>query len=87
MRVPGLGMPLNVTSVVAVARHPRLWSTALRMARRVSPDSGYDTAAFFRFRNQTQSGGDGAGPPQAHDLLVFLEWAKKWDRSAKGALN
>lgn len=82
-------MPVGVgfAAIVAVARQPKLWVTAASLAGRLRPDPGYDIDAFLRFRNQTQRGGDGLGPPDAEDLVPFLMWAKKWDQLTKGALN
>lgn len=82
-----VGVPVSLSTVVALARRPRLWPTAVAMTRRLSPNSGSSREAFFRFRNQTNRGGDGSGPPETHDLLMFLEWSRKWDRSMKGELN
>lgn len=73
--------------IIAIARRPRLWMTAVHLARRLRPDSADNIDPFLRFRNQTQRGGDGSGPPDTHDLVEFLEWARKWDSTMKGALN
>ena len=79
----GVGM----AAIVAVVRRPTLWLTAASLAGRIRPDQGHDIDAFLCFRNQTQRGGDGLGPPDAKDLVQFVMWAKKWDQLTKGALN
>lgn len=70
--------------VAAVARHPELWVTALRQARRLAapgwwrrpPFLPLPAAAYLRFRLQTAYGGEGTGPIPADDLLAYLRWCR-----------
>lgn len=69
----------------AVARRPRLWTTAVVMAFRLArpgwwrrppflptPDAGY-----LRFRMETQYGGDGSTPAAPEDLVTYLDWCRR----------
>ena len=73
---------------LAVARHPSLWPTAARVARRTAtrgwwrrpPFLPVPSGEYLRFRMVTQYG-DGAGRPVPADVLAYLGWCREWDRS------
>jgi hypothetical protein len=70
--------------VCAVARRPRLWSTALRQTRRLAPRGWWRRPPFLplpdrdylRFRLQTMYGG-GEQTPRTADVLTYLWWCKR----------
>ena len=70
--------------VVAVARSPRLWGTAVRQAARLAPSGWWRRPPFLplpdgdylRFRVQTMYGG-AAGSPRADDVITYLWWCKR----------
>ena len=72
-----------IATIAAVARRPRLWSTATGQARRLAPRRWWSTPPFLplpdrawlRFRLETQYG-DAAHPPVASDIITWLEWAR-----------
>ena len=74
--------------VGAVLRHPSLWPTALRQARRLAPDGWWRRAPFLPvpprgyldFRLLTQYG-DGAHRTEPDDVVNYLRWCKDWERS------
>ncbi|MCB1039073.1 MAG: hypothetical protein R2701_12695 [Acidimicrobiales bacterium] len=67
---------------VAVARHPSLWSTALRQALRLAPAGWWrrrpflplPDPAYLRFRLETQYGSDAT--PRADDVVTYLRWCR-----------
>jgi hypothetical protein len=71
------------SAVAAVARRPRLWSTALRQARVHAPRRWWRRPPFvplpdrrwLAFRMETQYG-DPRHRPDAADVVDWLEWAK-----------
>ena len=73
---------------LAVLRHPMLWPTALRQARRTAPSGWWRTRPFLpvpsgdylRFRMLTQYG-ETNRPPDPGDVLNYLAWCRDWDRS------
>lgn len=73
---------------VAVLRHPSLWPTAVRVARRTAtrgwwrraPFLPVPTGDYLRFRMVTQYG-DADRQPDATDALAYLAWCRDWDRS------
>jgi hypothetical protein len=73
--------------VGAVARHPSLWPTALRQARRLVPRGWWQQRPFLpvparryvEFRLLTQYG-DNVRRPDAHDVLNYLRWCREWQR-------
>jgi hypothetical protein len=70
----------------AIARHPSLWATALRQARRLArpgwwrrpPFAPLPAADYLEFRLVTQYG-DERHQPDPHDVLNYLRWCKQWD--------
>ena len=75
---------LTAAAVLAVARRPRLWPTALRQARRLAapgwwhrwPFLPVPPPAYLRFRLQTAYGGPGTTPIAPHDLVTYLTWCR-----------
>lgn len=75
--------------VVAVAAHPRLWGTAVRVGRRSVPRRWWRSApylpvpspAYVAFRMQTQYGSEGPNNV-ADDVIEYLRWCRLWDRGA-----
>jgi hypothetical protein len=69
-------------TVAAVAKHPRLWPTAIGQARRLARRRWWATPPFLplpdrawlRFRLETQYG-DPSHPPVADDVVTWLQWA------------
>lgn len=59
-------------AVVAVARRPRLWLTALRQGVVMLRPGARD---YFHFRMVTQYGGDG-GKPTGDDTVQYLSWVR-----------
>jgi hypothetical protein len=86
---PAGGLPLGRV-VVAVAKRPDLWSTAVRSALSLAPSRWWRHRPFLplpdqhwlRFRMSTAYGGDGdVGPDSAfdtEDLITWLEWRRTW---------
>ena len=76
-----------IRSLLAVARRPRLWPTALRQARRTAargwwrkpPFLPVPSGDYLRFRLVTQYG-DPAAVPDPADTIAYLEWCRSWDR-------
>ena len=76
----------------AVARHPSLWVTAVRQARRTAgrgwwrrpPFLPVPSGDYLRFRMQTQYG-DSDRSPDPDDVVNYLLWCREWDRSKVGA--
>lgn len=70
---------------LAVARRPRLWSTALRQVRvlarpgwwRRPPFLPVPDRAYLAFRLQTMYG-DPAHRPAVADVVTYLEWCRAW---------
>jgi hypothetical protein len=70
----------------AVVRHPSLWPTALRQARRLAPVGWWRRRPFLpvpdrgylEFRLLTQYG-DAHAAPAPRDVLNYLAWCKRWD--------
>jgi hypothetical protein len=71
--------------VVAIGRHPGLWSTAARQAVRMAPNGWWrrppflpvPAADYLAFRLQTMYGGPGDTSPAPADVVRWLEWAKR----------
>jgi hypothetical protein len=72
----------------AIARHPSLWSTALRQARRVVPTGWWRRPPFLpvpdreyvRFRLETQYGD---GPPAPADVVTYLRWCRAEEQALR----
>jgi hypothetical protein len=73
-----------VPLVVAVARRPRLWPTALRQVRRTAPPGWWrrppflplPSGAYMRFRLVTQYGA-ADHQPEVADVLNYLTWCRE----------
>lgn len=73
--------------VSAVARHPSLWPTALRQAKRMAPAGWWrrrpflpvPSGSYLEFRMVTQYGGTDV-PPDPDDVLNYLAWCREWNR-------
>lgn len=74
--------------VGAVARRPGLWPTAARQVVRMTPAGWWRRAPFLpvprgdylRFRMVTQYG-DPRRRPEPADVLDYLAWCRRWDRT------
>jgi hypothetical protein len=72
--------------IAAVVARPRLWRTALRQARRLTPNRWWRRAPFLplpsreylEFRLVTQYGTKVNGG-QVPDVLHYLSWCRQWD--------
>ncbi len=79
-----MSLPIDGRAVAAVARRPRLWSTAGRAVIDLAPSGWWRRRPFLplpddgwmHFRLETAYGGDGSGPLRAEDLVTWLEWKK-----------
>jgi len=77
-----------ITTVWAVARRPRLWSTAVRQVCRTvdprwwrrPPFVPRPPKGFLRFRMQTHYG-DADHDMESADVLNYLSWCREWDRA------
>jgi hypothetical protein len=75
-----------IRTVVAVAARPGLWPTAVRQVRRLAPARWWrrwpflpvPDRSYLEFRILTQYG-DARHRPDAHDVLDYLSWCKRWD--------
>jgi hypothetical protein len=78
-------------AAVAVARHPSLWTTALRQLAALAPPGWWRRSphlplpapAYLRFRLQTAYG-DPEREPDAGDVLTYLHWCRAWPALAGG---
>ncbi len=76
--------------LAALARHPSLWATALRQARRTvapgwwrrPPFLPVASGDYLRFRLLTQYG-DAEHPPHVDDVLNYLRWCRTWERASR----
>jgi len=74
----------------AVLRSPRLWPTAIRVARSAAPDKWWQrrpflpvpTRQYLQFRLTTQYGDTDAAPTGA-DVVAYLDWCRDWHRSLR----
>lgn len=79
-----------IRAALAVLRHPSLWRTALRQARRTAAPGWWRRAPFLpvptgdylRFRMVTQYG-DSDRAPDPRDVLNYLAWCRDWDRQSQ----
>lgn len=73
-----------------VARHPGLWTTALRQWRLLTPSGWWrhrpwlpvPSVEYWRFRMLTQYG-DTRANPSAGDVVNYLAWCRDEHRSAR----
>lgn len=71
-------------AAVVVARHPGLWTTAVRQALvlaapgwwRHRPFLPLPAPDYLRFRMQTAYGGAGDRAPDPADLVTYLRWCR-----------
>lgn len=83
-RMSRVGSYVRVVSAVFV--RPTYWWAAVTVLRRVVPRGWWrrfpflpvPSAAYFRFRMQTQYGGETARPT-VPDVLNYLRWVRRWD--------
>ena len=69
-----------------MAGRPDLWLTGLRTARslvarqwwRHPPFLPLPDRRWLHFRLMTAYGGNGAGPTDAHDVITWLEWCRRF---------
>ena len=86
---------LDVGVVVALARRPDLWVTAVRQAWRIRPRRRITGGnSYLAFRLQTQYGGnadavlaqdrtnDGA-EDRAKDIVSYVEWCREWNSAVR----
>ncbi|HEX4980826.1 MAG TPA: hypothetical protein VFV63_03975 [Ilumatobacteraceae bacterium] len=74
-----------IRAVLAVARRPSLWSTAVRQLRRTAAPRWWTRPPFvprppddyLRFRLLTQYG-DSEHSPEPADVVNYLAWCKRW---------
>lgn len=77
-------------AIWVVMRSPRLWPTAVRVARSAAPDRWWrrrpflpvPSRAYLDFRLTTQYGSERAKPVQ-EDVVSYLEWCRAWHRSTR----
>jgi len=86
----GPGSLRDVSAMLGVlARHPALWATAWRQARRMArpgwgrhwPFLPLPDPAYMSFRLETQYGR--GGQPTAEDLVAYLSWCRREERSRR----
>jgi len=81
-------VPGGVQTVTAIARRPRLWSTAVRQARKLTPTGWWRRRPFLpvpakdyvAFRTVTQYGEIGRSP-SPEDVVDYLAWCREWDQT------
>ena len=74
-------------AALALARHPDLWSTAVRQVLvlavagwwRRAPFLPEPDRAYLRFRFQTMYG-DPDRAPEPDDVITYLHWCRAWPR-------
>ena len=72
-----------------LVRQPRLWGTAVVQVFRTAESGWWKRPPFFpkpansfiEFRSKTQYGSIEMDQMQARDILVWLEWVKKFPKS------
>jgi hypothetical protein len=77
--------------LVAVARRPSLWVTALVQAVRLAPRGWWrrwpflplPDRAYLRFRLETQYGGAGDHRAEPGDVITWLAWCKQFDETCR----
>ena len=78
---------IGVGVVGVVARHPSLWTTAIRQGRRLvplrwwtrSPYLPVPSRSYLEFSLVTQYG-DISHRPEPEDVLNYLRWCRDWQR-------
>jgi hypothetical protein len=77
--------------IAALARRPDLWRAAGRQAVRMAPAGWWHRRPFLpvpggeylQFRMVTQYG-DPRHRPEPHDVVDYLAWCRRWDRTVGG---
>lgn len=80
--------------VVALLRHPALWPTAVAQIGRMAargwwrrpPFLPLPSGPYLAFRSQTMYG-DAARLPEPHDVVVYLQWCRRFPRRADAAVH
>ena len=75
---------LPAGAIAVVARHPTLWSPAVRFAIRFAPDGWWQRppflpipdARYWAFRMETAYG-DASASPDHEDVAEMLRWARR----------
>lgn len=83
-------VPGGIATVGAIARRPRLWSTAVRQVRKLAPIGWWRRPPFLpvpakdylAFRTVTQYGEIGRSP-SPEDVVDYLAWCREWDLSSR----
>ncbi len=83
-------LPGGARTVGAIARRPRLWTTAARQARRLAPTGWWRRPPFLPvpakdyvgFRTLTQYGEIGRSPTP-EDVVDYLAWCRDWDQTRR----
>ena len=83
-------VPGGVRTVGAVARRPRLWPTAVRQARKLTPTGWWRRPPFLpvpakeyvAFRTVTQYG-ESDRSPSPEDVVDYLAWCREWDQTLR----
>lgn len=79
-----------IRAALNLVRHPSLWTTAARQARRTAapgwwkrpPFLPVPSGEYLEFRLVTQYG-DTAHRPEPADVVNYLRWCREWDRAAR----
>ncbi len=77
-------------AAAAIAARPGLWPVAMVQLFRLAPSGWWrrppflplPDPAYLRFRLETAYG-DPACVPDAHDLVSYLTWCRRWGRSMR----
>ena len=77
----------------ALSARPKLWFTALRQARRMTPSRWWrhkpflpvPSPRYLRFRLETQYGHEGI--PQVQDFIDYLKWCQSTERQLKASTS
>ncbi|MBD36056.1 MAG: hypothetical protein CL512_04745 [Actinobacteria bacterium] len=83
-----MGLRLVVKVISLLIRQPRLWGTAFVQVVRTAESDWWKRPPFFpkpadsfiEFRSKTQYGSVETDQMQARDILVWLEWVKKFSK-------
>jgi len=76
---------LSGQAILAVARRPRLWPTALAAAGELAPRDWWRHAPYLplpdrqwmKFRLETAYGGEGTTSIRPDELITWLEWKQR----------
>ena len=81
---------IGAPAMLAIARHPSLWLTALRQTFRLAPNGWWRRAPFLplpdrrymSFRFETQYG-DSVHRAEPRDLVTYLAWCRSYQRDLR----